>query len=83
MEAVAERLYSLEAYFAFCGSHEGWVEFVNGEIIEMSGETTTSNRIAGNIHFYLRGILQNGRYEIYQNPVELRAEDGRLSAFPI
>ena len=59
MEAVAERFYSLEEYLAFCETHEGRFEFVNGEVIEMAGETTTSNRIAGNIHFQLRDILQN------------------------
>lgn len=75
MEAVAERLYSLEEYFAFCETHEGRFEFVNGEIIEMSGETTTSNRIAGNIHFYLRKILQDGPYELYQNAVKLRVAE--------
>ncbi|OJV21144.1 MAG: hypothetical protein BGO21_09695 [Dyadobacter sp. 50-39] len=82
MEAVAERLYSLEEYFAFCETHEGRFEFVNGEIIEMSGETTTSNRIAGNIHFYLRSILQNSPYELYQNAVKLRLEDGRVVRIP-
>jgi Uma2 family endonuclease len=75
MEAVAERLYSLEEYFAFCETHEGRFEFVNGEIIEMSGETTTSNRIAGNIHFYLRRFLQDGPYDLYQNAVKLRVAE--------
>ncbi|MBO9615248.1 MAG: Uma2 family endonuclease [Dyadobacter sp.] len=82
MEAVAERLYSLEEYFAFCETHEGRFEFVNGEIIEMAGETTTSNRIAGNIHFQLRSILQNGAYEFYQNDVKLKLEDGKVVRLP-
>ncbi|MDR6803261.1 Uma2 family endonuclease [Dyadobacter sp. BE34] len=82
MEAVAERLYSLEEYFAFCETHEGRFEFVNGEIIEMSGETTTSNRIAGNIHRYLAKILEDSSYELYQNAVKLRVEDGRVVRIP-
>lgn len=82
MEAVAERLYSLEEYFAFCETHEGRFEFVNGEIIEMSGETTTSNRIAGNIHRYLAKILEDSSYELYQNAVKLRGEDGRVVRIP-
>ena len=82
MEAVAEKLYSLEEYFAFCETHEGRFEFVNGEIIEMAGETTTSNRIAGNIHFQLRGILQDGPYEFYQNDVKLKLEDGKVVRLP-
>ncbi|MGG7662433.1 Uma2 family endonuclease [Dyadobacter sp. BHUBP1] len=82
MEAVAERLYSLEEYFAFCETHEGRFEFVNGEIIGMSGETTTSNRIAGNIHRYLAKILEDSSYELYQNAVKLRVEDGRVVRIP-
>lgn len=82
MEAVAERLYSLEEYFAFCETHEGRFEFVNGEIIEMSGETTTSNRIAGNIHRYIAKILEDSSYELYQNAVKLRVEDGRVVRIP-
>ncbi|SEI80013.1 Endonuclease, Uma2 family (restriction endonuclease fold) [Dyadobacter sp. SG02] len=82
MEAVAERLYSLEEYFAFCETHEGRFEFVNGEIIEMSGETTTSNRIAGNIHRYLDKVLEDGKYELYQNAVKLRVEEGKVFRIP-
>lgn len=82
MEAVAERLYSLEEYFAFCETHEGRFEFVNGEIIEMSGETTTSNRIAGNIHRHLANIADDERYEFYQNSVKLRVEDGKVFRIP-
>jgi Uma2 family endonuclease len=82
MEAVAERLYSLEEYFAFCETHEGRFEFVNGEIIEMSGETTTSNRIAGNIHRYLAKTLEDRPYELYQNAVKLRVEEGKVVRIP-
>ncbi|ACT95510.1 Uma2 family endonuclease [Dyadobacter fermentans] len=82
MEAVAEKLYSLEEYFAFCETHEGRFEFVNGEIIEMPGETTTSNRIASNVHFHLRGILEGRPYELYQNSVKLKVEDGRVVRIP-
>ncbi|SDF17429.1 Endonuclease, Uma2 family (restriction endonuclease fold) [Dyadobacter soli] len=82
MEAVAERLYSLEEYFAFCETHEGKFEFVNGEIIEMAGETTTSNRIAGNIHRYLGHLLDEGPYEFYQNDVKLKLEEGKVVRLP-
>lgn len=82
METVAQRLYSLEEYLAFCETHEGRFEFVNGEIIEMSGETTTSNRIAGNIHRYLGAVLGRERYEFYQNSVKLKMDDGRIVRIP-
>jgi Uma2 family endonuclease len=82
MEAVAEKLYTLEEYFAFCESHEGRFEFVNGEIIEMSGESVTSNQIAGNIHFYMRGLLEDAPYIFAQNAVKLQVQEGRTFRIP-
>lgn len=82
MEAVAEKLYTLEEYFAFCESHEGRFEFVNGEIIEMSGESVTSNQIAGNIHFHMRGLLEDAPYIFAQNAVKLQVQEGRVFRIP-
>ncbi|WP_229598692.1 Uma2 family endonuclease [Runella limosa] len=45
MQAVAEKLYTTEEYFAFCEKNEGRFEYVNGEIIEMSGESVAANQV--------------------------------------
>ncbi len=82
MEAVAEKLYTLEEYFAFCEMHEGRYEFVNGEIIEMSGESVTANQIAGNIHFYMRGLLEDEPYIFVQNAVKLQVKEGKIFRIP-
>ena len=82
MEAVAEKLYTLEEYFSFCETHEGRFEFVNGEIIEMSGESVAANQIAGNIHFYLRGQLVGKPYIFIQNAVKLQVQEGRVFRIP-
>jgi Uma2 family endonuclease len=82
MEAVAEKLYSLEEYFAFCETHEGRYEFVNGEIIEMAGETVMANQIAGNIHFHMRGYLEDKPYILVQNAVKLQVREGRIFRIP-
>jgi Uma2 family endonuclease len=82
MEAVAEKLHSLEEYFDFCETHEGRFEFVNGEIIEMSGESVTANQIAGNIHFYIRGLLQDQPFIFIQNSVKLQVREGAVFRIP-
>lgn len=82
MEAVAEKLYTLEEYFAFCETQEGRFEFVNGEIIEMSGESVAANQIAGNIHFYLRGKLEDGPYIFVQNAVKLQVKEEKIFRIP-
>ncbi|WP_254562765.1 Uma2 family endonuclease [Dyadobacter diqingensis] len=82
MEAVAEKLHSLEKYFDFCETHEGRFEFVNGEIIEMSGESVTANQIAGNIHFYIRGLLQDQPFIFIQNSVKIQVREGAVFRIP-
>ena len=82
MEAVAEKLHSLEEYFDFCEMHEGRFEFVNGEIIEMSGESVTANRIAGNIHRYLGNQLDDEPYIFVQNSVKLKVKEGKVFRTP-
>ena len=82
MEAVAEKLYTLEEYLAFCETHEGRFEFVNGEIIEMSGESVTANQIAGNIHRYLGNLLEDKPYIFAQNAVKLQVSEGKVFRIP-
>ena len=82
MEAVAEKLHSLEEYFEFCETHEGRFEFVNGEITEMSGESVTANRIAGNIHRYLGNLLEDAPYAFMQNSVKLQVREGKIFRIP-
>jgi len=82
MEAVAEKLYTLEEYFSFCETHEGRFEFVNGEIIEMSGESVAANQIAGNIHRYLGNLLEDGPYIFAQNAVKLQVSEGKVFRIP-
>jgi Uma2 family endonuclease len=82
MEAVAEKLYTLEEYFAFCETQEGRFEFVNGEIVEMSGESVTANQIAGNIHRYVGKFLEDKPYIMVQNSVKLQVQEGRIFRIP-
>ncbi|CAG4988855.1 hypothetical protein DYBT9275_00173 [Dyadobacter sp. CECT 9275] len=82
MEAIVEKLYTLEEYFSFSESHEGRFEFVNGEIVEMSGESVTANQIAGNISYYLRGYLEEQPYIFVQNAVKLQVEAGKIFRIP-
>jgi Uma2 family endonuclease len=82
MEAVAEKLYTLEEYLTFCETHEGRFEYVNGEIIEMSGESVTTNQIAGNINYYLRRFLEDEPSIFVQNAVKLQVQEGKIFRIP-
>ena len=82
MVAVEEQLYTVEEYFDFCETHEGLYEYVNGEIIEMAGETPVSNEIAGNIHYFFRTILKGKPFKTYQNAVKLMLGKGKTYRIP-
>ncbi|MCF2445510.1 Uma2 family endonuclease [Dyadobacter sp. CY345] len=82
MEAVTEKLHSLEEYFKFCETQEGRFEFVNGELIEMSGESVTANQIAGNIHRYIGNLLEDRPYIFVQNSVKLQVSQDRIFRIP-
>ena len=82
MKAAAEKLYTLEEYFTFCELHEGRFEYVNGAILELSGESVAANQIAGNIHFYLRGLLEDQPYLFVQNAVKLQVQEGKVFRIP-
>jgi Uma2 family endonuclease len=82
MEAVAEKLYTLEEYFAFCETQEGRFEFVKGEIVEMSGESVSANQIAGNIHRYVGNFLEDKPYIMVQNCVKLQVQEGKVFRIP-
>ncbi len=82
MVAVEEQLYTVEEYFDFCEVHEGLYEYVNGEIIEMAGETPIANEIAGNIHYFFRTILKGKPFKTYQNAVKLMLGKGKIYRIP-
>jgi len=82
MEAVAEKVYTLEEYFTFCELHKGRFEYVNGDIIEIPGESVAANQIAGNIHRYLGNILEDQPYIFVQNTVKLQVKEGKVFRIP-
>lgn len=82
MQAVTEKLYTAEEYFAFCEKNEGRFEYVNGEIIEMSGESVAANQIAGNIHRYLGNLLEDQPFIFVQNAVKLQVKNGKAFRIP-
>ncbi len=82
MEAVAEKLYTVEEYFAFCEKNEGRFEYVNGKIIEMPEESVAANQIAGNIHRYMGNLLEDQPFIFVQNAVKLQVRGGKAFRIP-
>lgn len=71
---VSEKRLTLEAYFALEEPMEIRHEFVNGELIEMLGESTSANQIAGNLYVFLRPLLKGTSFKIYSHDIKLLIE---------
>lgn len=82
MEVITGKFYTQDEYFAFCDIHEARFELVNGEILEMLAESVTASQITGNIHFYLRGLLEDQLYIFVQSAVKLQVREGKVFRIP-
>ena len=71
METVAEKKFSVEEYFALEEKSEIRHEFYYGEIIEMPGETTIANLIAGNIYVLLRILFKKTPFMVFDHDIKL------------
>jgi Uma2 family endonuclease len=82
MKTAAEKRYTLEEYFAFCETHEGRFEFFKGEIVEKSWDSVTANQIAGNIHLFLKSLLEDQPCICVQSAVRLQVQEGKIFRIP-
>jgi len=60
LEKVKEKTFTLEEYFKREEKTKYKNEFQNGKIIPMAGGTISHGKIGGNVHFYLRTMLNDG-----------------------
>ncbi len=82
METVAEKLYTVAEYFEMEQHSEERHEFVNGNLIQMPGESTAANKIAGNIYISLRILAKSQPFEVYMQAVKLRVDELRNYRYP-
>ena len=71
----ANQPLTVEEYIQLELQSERRHEYVNGQLIEMPGEKTINNRIAGRIYVFLTQYLGSNGYEIYINDVKVASHD--------
>ncbi|MEO6037003.1 MAG: Uma2 family endonuclease [Saprospiraceae bacterium] len=79
---IAEKKYSVEEYFELEKHSDIRHEFINGQLIAMSGESIIANRIAGNCGFYLEMVLRAKGYDIIRHDVRTVVEPGKKYRYP-
>lgn len=82
MVATAEKLYTVEEYFALEETAEERHEFVHGKLIFMPGESIAANVIAMNFAFLLRQLLKSKGFTIVTHDVRLIIEVNGIFRYP-
>lgn len=71
MQKIEKRYYTCEEYLVLEKTAESKNEYLDGEIVPMTGNTTTHNQIAGNIYAYLKFVVKGKNYRVYINDIRL------------
>lgn len=82
MLTVAEKIYTVEEYFELERNSEVKHEFVEGQLIEMSGEKRIANRVAGSIYALLLQLLNHKVFEVYIQDVKLSTVKNKRCRYP-
>jgi Uma2 family endonuclease len=82
LTAVAEKLYTVEAYFELEKHSEVRHEFYYGKLIEMPGESKIANNIANNILEVWRKKLAKIGYELYTHNVKAQVKHNGIYRYP-
>jgi len=82
MEAIQQRYYSPEEYLALEATAEYKSEYIDGEILPITGGSTNHNRIAGNFYSALNFAFKNQNYEVFISDVRLWIPESRIYTYP-
>ena len=81
-QPTAQRYFTPEEYLALEETAEYKSEYLDGEIIPMTGGSTNHNQIAGNLYIALSLGLKKRNYRIFIGDVRLWVPKVRLYTYP-
>jgi Uma2 family endonuclease len=82
MQATETRYYTPEEYLALEEAADFRSEYIDGQIIPMTGGTTNHNRIALNFSAALNFAFRQQDYEVFMSDVRLWIPDRRIYTYP-
>jgi len=82
MQAQEKRSYSPEEYLELEINSEERHEYINGEIIVMTGGTPNPNKIAGNLYAALNFGLKRQPYQVFITDQRLWIPNKRIYTYP-
>lgn len=82
MQAAVIKNYSVEDYLQQEEKADFKSEYIDGQIIPMTGGTTNHNQIVGNIYAELHFIFKKLNYRVYVENVRLWIPEKRIFTYP-
>ena len=82
LQTTEQRYFTEEQYLALEVTAEYKSEYLDGEIIPMTGGSTNHNRIAGNVYIALNFSLPEQEYDVFIGDVRLWIPKVRLYTYP-
>lgn len=82
LQTTEQRYSTEEQYLALEETAEYKSEYLDGEIIPMTGGSTNHNRIAGNVYIALNCALPEQEYDVFIGDVRLWIPKVRLYTYP-
>jgi Uma2 family endonuclease len=79
---LEKRYYTTQEYLALEEKAEFKNEYIDGEIVPMTGGTTNHNEISGNLYSSLKANLRRQNYRIYISDVRLWIPAYRIYTYP-
>lgn len=79
---IAERYYSPEEYLEIEVKSEERHEYINGQIIPMTGGTPNHNKITGNFYAALNFALKRQPYNVFVTDQRLWIPQKRINTYP-
>jgi len=78
----SQRAYSIEEYFELELTSEERHEFINGEIVPMTGGTPSHNQLSGNLYAALNFLLRRKPYQAFVTDQRLWIERVATATYP-
>ncbi|MGB7444285.1 MAG: Uma2 family endonuclease [Coleofasciculaceae cyanobacterium] len=82
MQAEEKKVYTPEEYLEFEVNSEERHEYINGEIVLMTGGTPNHNQIAGNFYAALNFALKRQPYRVFVTDQRLWIPNKRIHTYP-
>ncbi len=82
MEATVIKIHSIEEYLQQEEQAEFKSEYIDGQIVSMTGGTTNHNQIVGNIYAELNFAFNKLDYRVYMGDVRLWIPEKRIFTYP-